>query len=188
MKYLIGLILGIIWLYVLHVLKKSKLNFWHFAVGSAGLFIFMMVYLRPVLTQPLARIIAAIAGIPGNLFHLYTAYFKYGIIFVQSKQGAISLMIDFECSESLKSWHFFHCFCFTMCIQEWKKSLSGCPESVHLWLQMQSGLQLSASSFTLRVCQHIMWRMHLSDELFFMHFLLPCISMFLQNHRLSSKG
>ncbi len=98
MKYLIGLILGIIWLYVLHVLKKSKLNFWHFVVGSAGLFILMMVYLRPVLTQPLARIIAAIAGIPGNLFHLYTAYFKYGIIFVQSKQGAISLMIDFECS------------------------------------------------------------------------------------------
>lgn len=98
MFYLIGVVLGVLWLYLLHVLKKSKLNFWHFALGSAGLFIFMMVYLRPVVTQPLARVIAAIAGIPGNLFGIYTAYFKYGIIFVQSAEGAISLMIDFECS------------------------------------------------------------------------------------------
>ncbi len=98
MFYLIGVVLGVLWLYLLHVLKKSKLNFWHFALGSAGLFIFMMVYLRQVVTQPLARVIAAIAGIPGNLFGIYTAYFKYGIIFVQSAEGAISLMIDFECS------------------------------------------------------------------------------------------
>lgn len=98
MFYLIGIVLGVLWLYLLHVLKKSKLNFWHFALGSAGLFIFMMVYLRPVVTQPLAQVIAAIAGIPGGIFDLYTAYFKYGIIFVQSAEGAISLMIDFECS------------------------------------------------------------------------------------------
>lgn len=98
MFYLIGIVLGVLWFYLLHVLKKSKLNFWHFALGSAGLFIFMMVYLRPVVTQPLAQVIAAIAGIPGGIFDLYTAYFKYGIIFVQSAEGAISLMIDFECS------------------------------------------------------------------------------------------
>ena len=98
MFYLIGIVLGVLWLYLLHVLKKSKLNFWHFALGSAGLFIFMMVYLRPVVIQPLAQVIAAIAGIPGGIFDLYTAYFKYGIIFVQSAEGAISLMIDFECS------------------------------------------------------------------------------------------
>lgn len=106
MYYLIGIILFIIWLYLLHVLKKSKLNFWHFVVGSAGLFIFMMVYLRPVLTQPLARVIAAIAGIPGGIFDLYTAYFKYGIIFVQSAEGAISLMIDFECSGVIEIFAF----------------------------------------------------------------------------------
>lgn len=98
MIYLLGVILGIIWLYLLQVLKKSGLNFWHFILGSAGLFIFMMVYLRPVVTQPLARIIAALAGIPGNLLGLYSAYFKYGIIFVSSGQESISLLIDFECS------------------------------------------------------------------------------------------
>lgn len=98
MVYLLGFVLGIIWLYVLRVLKKSNLNFWHFVWGSAGLFIFMMVYLRPVLTQPLARVVAALSGIPGNLFGIYSTYFKYGIIFISSGQESISLLIDFECS------------------------------------------------------------------------------------------
>lgn len=98
MIYLLGFILGIIWLYILRVLKKSNLNFWHFVWGSAGVFILMIVYLRPVLTQPLARVVAALAGIPGNLLGIYSTYFKYGIIFVNSGHESISLLIDFECS------------------------------------------------------------------------------------------
>lgn len=57
-KYIVGLIGLVIWLFLLHVLNKSKLNFWHFIVGSAGAFILMLVFLEPVLTQPLARIVA----------------------------------------------------------------------------------------------------------------------------------
>lgn len=58
----------------------------------------MMVWLRPVLIQPLARIVASLAGVAGTLTGTFTAYFKYGIIFIESAAGSITLQIDFECS------------------------------------------------------------------------------------------
>lgn len=98
MIYLLGLPLGILWMYLLRVFKKGDLKFWHYITGSCGLFVFMMVYIRPILTQPLARMIAVLAGVPGKIFSIYSAYFKYGIIFVESGHESISLLIDFECS------------------------------------------------------------------------------------------
>lgn len=98
MKYLVCFVLFLIWAYILYVLKKCDLKFWHFLLGSAGLFVFMMVLIRPIFTQPLANVVATIAGIPGQLTGFYSTVFKYGIIFVDSIDGAISLTIDFECS------------------------------------------------------------------------------------------
>lgn len=125
MIYGLGVIFGAVWLYVLHVLKKSKLNFWRFTWGSAGLFIFMMVYLRPVLTQPLARVVAAIAGIPGEIFGIYSTYFKYGIIFVESKEGAVSLLIDFECSGIIEIMAFVALLMFFEVYTRYEKVLVG---------------------------------------------------------------
>ncbi len=97
-KYIIGIIGLLIWLFLLRVLDKGKLNFWHFLIGSAGAFILMLVFLEPILTQPLARIVALLASLPGKIAGIYSAHFKYGVIFVESSVGAISLKIDFECS------------------------------------------------------------------------------------------
>ncbi len=97
-KYIIGIIGLLIWLFLLRVLDKGKLNFWHFLIGSAGVFILMLVFLEPILTQPLARIVALLASLPGKIAGIYSAHFKYGVIFVESSVGAISLKIDFECS------------------------------------------------------------------------------------------
>ncbi|MCI9174099.1 MAG: exosortase family protein XrtG [Lachnospiraceae bacterium] len=97
-RYSIGLAGLAIWLFILRVLDKSKLNFWHFLVGSAGAFILMLAFLQPVLTQPLARIVALLASLPGKIGDIYSAHYKYGVIFIESAAGAISLKIDFECS------------------------------------------------------------------------------------------
>ncbi len=97
-KYIAGLAGLAVWLFFLRVLNKSKLNFWHFLVGSAGAFILMLLFLQPVLTQPLARIVALLAGLPGKIGDIYSAHYKYGVIFIESAAGAISLKIDFECS------------------------------------------------------------------------------------------
>lgn len=98
LKYVLGLIGLLVWLFILHILNKSKLNFWHFLIGSAGAFILMLVFLEPILTQPLARIVALLSSLPGKIGDMYSAHYKYGVIFVESSVGAISLKIDFECS------------------------------------------------------------------------------------------
>lgn len=98
MKYLICVVAVIIWLYLLFVLKRCKLPAWHFFLGSIGLFVLMMVMARPILVKPLARCVAAIAGGFGSLTGTFTAYFKYGIIFIHAGESAITLQIDFECS------------------------------------------------------------------------------------------
>ena len=98
MKYLIGIIAVFVWLYLLHVTDRAKLPFWHYILGALGLFLLMMCYVRPVLTEPLARAVAALAGLVGKITGTFSPFFKYGILFVQSDVGAITLQIDFECS------------------------------------------------------------------------------------------
>ena len=72
--------------------------FWHFIVGSFGMFIMLMVWIRPLVVQPLSRVVAAVAGLFGDLTGTFTAFFKYGILFIETAEASISLQIDFECS------------------------------------------------------------------------------------------
>ena len=81
MNPIIAVIIIIIWLYILSVMKRAKLHAWSFMWGSLGLFVIMMITIQPVLTMPLARCVAAMAGIVGDITGAFTAYFKYGIIF-----------------------------------------------------------------------------------------------------------
>ena len=97
-KYIIAAVLAVIWFYLLHVLKKAKLSFWRFIVGSAGLFVFLMVFVMPYATVPMSQVVAGIAGIFGKLFGFFTAYYKYSVIFVESQAESLTLTIDFECS------------------------------------------------------------------------------------------
>ena len=87
-----------VWFYLLYVTKHCKLYFWHFIVGCFGMFIMVMVWIRPLVVQPLSRVVAAIAGLFGDLTGTFTAFFKYGILFIETAQASISLQIDFECS------------------------------------------------------------------------------------------
>lgn len=98
MVYAIGAAAALVWLYVLHVLSRANLAFWRFAVGSLGLFVLLMIFVRPWATQPLAQVVAGVSGIVGSLTHTFEAFFRYGVLFVDSAEGPITLKIDFECS------------------------------------------------------------------------------------------
>ena len=88
-----------VWLYLLHVFGKANLKAWSFLWGSLGLFIILMVFVRPYVTDPLAKCVCAIAGLVGKIGDTYTAYFKYGIIFVTTNAGSsLTLTVDMECS------------------------------------------------------------------------------------------
>lgn len=97
-KYIAGLTALCLWLFLLRVLDKSKLNFWRYLIGSAGAFILMLVFLQPLVLEPLSRIVALLASLPGKLAGIYSSHYKYGVIFVDTAIGAVSLKIDFECS------------------------------------------------------------------------------------------
>lgn len=98
MNWIFIAVLIIVWLYVLNVLTRAKMEFWRYMVGSMGLFIIMMVTLRTILTLPLARVVAAMAGLFGELTNTFVTYFKYGIIFILTEAGSMTLQIDMECS------------------------------------------------------------------------------------------
>ncbi len=93
-------IIGIIAIYVygLYVLTRAKLEFWRYLYSSMGIFVILLVLLKDVLTMPLAQCISALAGVIGNVTDTFVSYLKYGIIFINTSTGSMSLQIDFECS------------------------------------------------------------------------------------------
>lgn len=96
--YVLCAVFALIWWYLLRVTDRAQLHFWHFALGSCGLFIFLILLVEPLLTKPLARLVAAVAGLFGTLTHTFAAFFRYSVLFIQSSAGAMTLQIDFECS------------------------------------------------------------------------------------------
>ena len=97
-KLIIFIVLVVIWLLNLRIFYKVKNQAAFITIGMGGLFIFMMIFLRPIATMPLARIVAALAGLFGRVTGFFSAFFKYGIIFVETQGGSMTLQIDFECS------------------------------------------------------------------------------------------
>lgn len=94
----IVVIAACIWLYMLTVFKRAKLAFWLFLTGSVGFFILYIIFLYPILTYPLQKGVAAGAGALGNWTGLYSANYQYGILFIDTAEGSLSLYIDYECS------------------------------------------------------------------------------------------
>ena len=97
-KLIIFIVLVVIWLLNLRIFYKVKNQAAFITIGMGGLFILMMIFLRPIATMPLARIVAALAGLFGRVTGFFSAFFKYGIIFVETAGGSMTLQIDFECS------------------------------------------------------------------------------------------
>lgn len=134
MQILLGIIIVAVWLYILHVLTKAKLHAWRFIWGSLGLFIIMMIYVRPVLTFPLAQGISAIAGFVGQITNTFVPYFKYGTIFVETTTCAITLQIDFECSGVLEIMAFLSLLLFFNVYTRYEKVMVSVVGTVYLCL------------------------------------------------------
>lgn len=100
------------WLFVLRTLERAKLSFWHYIVGAVGLFVIMMVFLRPVVTEPLARVVTSLAGLVGRATGTFEAYFRYSVIYVPTPNSSITLQIDLECSGVIESMAFVSLLAF----------------------------------------------------------------------------
>lgn len=98
MIYVVAAAAIALWVWLLRVLRKAGLKFWRYLLGSCGIFLILLILVRPWIVLPLARLIAAIAGIFGKVTDFYQAYYRYGVIFIESLNGAITVNIDLECS------------------------------------------------------------------------------------------
>lgn len=96
-RIIIFIVLFIVWIYILTVFKRRKLEFFYFLVGSIGTFLFSFAALRNVLTQILTTLTCFLTGILGNALGLFKAYTSHSILFIENWDGPISLYVDFEC-------------------------------------------------------------------------------------------
>ncbi|MCY1714348.1 exosortase family protein XrtG [Caproiciproducens galactitolivorans] len=95
----VSILCFVLWLYILRVGYRSKLDFFTFVWGSVGLFIFLMIWVSPSLSVPFSRLVSYVSGLVGQATHLYEASTQLGILFVpNAKSSVISLYIDLECS------------------------------------------------------------------------------------------
>lgn len=117
----IVVLIAIVWVYALSVLKRAKLDFWYFTVGSAGLFIIAIVTLQPVLLMPMQNAIAAVSGLFGELTGTYSSYFEKGLLFIAHGTTSISLYIDFECSGIIETFAFLSLLWFFPAYQFYEK-------------------------------------------------------------------
>ncbi|MDD6194112.1 MAG: exosortase family protein XrtG [Lachnospiraceae bacterium] len=132
--YIIVIALIMAWCYLLWATHRAKLQFWNFLVGSMGLFIILMLLVRPVMTEPLARAVAALAGLFGELTDTFVPYFKYGILFVESTKGALTLQIDFECSGIIEIMAFLSLLVFYRVYSIWERVVVGVAGTLYIMI------------------------------------------------------
>ena len=96
-RIIIFVVLFIVWIYILTVFKRKKLEFFYFLLGSIGTFLFSFVALRNIMTQILTTLTCFLTGQLGNALGLFTAYTSHSILFIENAYGPISLYVDFEC-------------------------------------------------------------------------------------------
>lgn len=98
MMNIVFIIVLVLWIYMLTVLKRGKLDFWYFIVGSVGLFVFMLIKVEPIVLEPLQKSVSAVAGMLGDMTGIYEGYFNKNIVFIETGNAHISMYIDYECS------------------------------------------------------------------------------------------
>lgn len=97
-KYaILYIVLLLVWIYILTVFKRKKLEFFYFLVGSIGTFLFSFILLRNFLTNILTTLTCFLTGLLGNALGIFKAYTSHSILFVENADGPISLYVDFEC-------------------------------------------------------------------------------------------
>jgi len=90
--------LFVIWISLLLILKKLKMQFFVFILGSVGLFGFSMYAGVAKLEKYLEYVVAYTLNYVGKSTGIFAAHPEYSTITVYYRQQAISFFVDYECS------------------------------------------------------------------------------------------
>lgn len=88
----------LLWILVLIGLKKIKMNFFNFMVGSLGLFTIAMIFLSSFLEISLSLAISNSLSVIEKLTHYFQVFAGNSIITMDTKSGIVSMVINYECS------------------------------------------------------------------------------------------
>ncbi len=106
------IVLFAIWIYILTVFKRKGLEFYYFLIGSIGMFAFLFIVFRNILTRVLTSLTCYLTGLLGNLFGIFRAYVAHSILFIDNNNGPVSLYVDFECGGVIEILVFISLICF----------------------------------------------------------------------------
>lgn len=102
MNFLVIGIALLLWGYVLGLLARAGLLAWRFLLGCGGIFLFFMLCLRPLATGICVQWVCALAGVIGEWTHTFSSYVQYGVLYIPAKGGALTLLVNFECSGAIE--------------------------------------------------------------------------------------
>jgi len=94
---IVAIIAVILWIYLLGVFRRGKLEFFHFLLGICGVFL-ILLFMTNYIKGPLIYGFTSVLKVYGGMFELFTAYPKLGIIYIETENTLASLYIDLECS------------------------------------------------------------------------------------------
>lgn len=92
---LIGIV---VWLYLLSVMKRSKLSAFYFILGSVGLFYLLIVFSRPYWVWFLTQLVIKVVDLFGSFANVTEEFSKYSLIVIHSANEQMSLYVDYEWS------------------------------------------------------------------------------------------
>lgn len=111
-KYIISIILFIVWFYVLTVFKRVKQDFFFFIFGSVGAFLFLYTYILPAIQGPVIYAVTYLAGKIGEFTNTYGYNAEYGIIKLSNDGFPVNMYLNMECSGVLEIITYFSMICF----------------------------------------------------------------------------
>lgn len=102
----------VFWVYILSVLKRARTDAFYFLVGSAGLFVILLLWSKPYGIWLFSTIITWAVGIVGHLTGMFTTFYSAHVIQVIADHHASILLVDYECSGIIETTAFWGLIAF----------------------------------------------------------------------------
>lgn len=117
---ILKLILVVLWIYALTVLKRGKLGFYYFLLGSVGTFL-ILLSLMPYVKDYFIHGFVWVLGFVGDMTGMYESYAQYGMFFINHNDTVMSLYVDLECSGIIEMLVFVSLLAFFPVYKFWEK-------------------------------------------------------------------
>ena len=91
-------IIVLLWIFALILFKSTNMNFFKFLTGSIGVFTIGMMFLLPYIESSLNASISNTLDLVGRNTHYFQVFKENSIVSIDTKNGIVSMLINYECS------------------------------------------------------------------------------------------